>query len=640
MTAVIPLITLAIQILLPSILTRKIQLEGKGEFMKRIKYFFDRKIASGTGPLLLWVGILSFSCLIVFATIWTFIITDRVGKPQSFIETFWVALGVAIDPGLVLEPGWPNRIFLFLVAIFGIFFLSTLIGILTSGLTEKLYDLRRGRSLVLEEGHTIILGWSAKIGPIISELILANLSVKRAKIVVLADIDKIKMEEYIYSIVGRKHTTEIICRNGTHTEIQNIKILNPENSKSIIILKENNNPDDTPTIKSILALKKILKVESSIPIITEISDPQNIEAALSIDPNIAIVRPNELITRLIVQSARQPGLSKVYDELLSFKGNEIYFHCSKFLKPLAFGEVIQRYQNAVAIGIYTTQDEMILCPKSNVIVEESDQIIVIAEDDDEIIINDEPVDFIPMTSIKPPEENNIPEHIWILGWHQLGKILLEEFNSLLPEGSTISIIYDDKFTNSTPEIDGLTTKYKLKSITGDTTKKETINNIDFKNCTHIIVMSYRDILSSAKADDKSLLSMIHLRNLCKKYPNISLTSELINFENKELISDTDENNDFVASEEIVSQALVQLAENPKIEKLLTKILTADGPEFHIRKASQYPNALNFEDLSNICLSFGEIAIGYRKQNKIILNPDKKAGISLIGTDGIIVFAEE
>ena len=107
-----------------------------------------------------------------------------------------------------------------------------------------------------------------------------------------------------------------------------------------------------------------------------------------------------------------------------------------------------------------------------------------------------------------------------------------------------------------------------------------------------------------------------------------------------MISDADEINDFVASEELVSQVLVQLAEHPKLESLLTKILTAAGPEFHVRKASGYPKSSTFEEISKVCLSFGEIAVGYRKNNRITINPDKQEIINLKENDGVIVFAEE
>ena len=608
--------------------------------MKHLKYFFDRRIASGTVTLLIWLGALSFIILSIFSFVMTLVTAGSTDGPFSYIESFWTALAVAISPGLVTDPGWTNRIFIFLVAIFGIFVLSTLIGVLTSGITEKLYDLRRGRSLVLEEGHTLILGWSEKIAPIIAELVLANQSLSQAKVVVLADVDKIKMEEQLASDVGNTHTTEIICRNGRHTEIRDINIVNPSKAKSIIILKETQDSDDTETIKAILALQKLIQPNNTASIVTEITNPQNVEAALSIDPTISIVQPGELITRLIAQSARQRGLSQVYGEILSFDGNEIYFHHPKIQKSASFLEIVQRYKNAVPIGIYTDQEELILCPKHDRSIQETDKLIVIAEDDDKITFNNDNLDIDRISTINRPKSMRPPEHIWILGWHKLGQIFLEEFEALLPENSTISVILDDNYTTEMPQWDGTKRNFEFNTIVGDTSRKDIISLIDFNKCTHIIVMSYKDVLASERADNKTLLTIVHLRNLCKTYPEIAITSELINFRNKELISDTDEINDFVASEELVSQVLVQLAENPKLESLLTQILTADGPEFHVRKASEYPKTSTFEEISKVCLSFGEIAVGYRVNNRIIINPDKREIVNLKENDGIIVFAED
>ena len=46
-----------------------------------------------------------------------------------------------------------------------------------------------------ESGHTLILGWSPKIVPVLQELVIANESQKRPVVVVLADRDKVEMEE-------------------------------------------------------------------------------------------------------------------------------------------------------------------------------------------------------------------------------------------------------------------------------------------------------------------------------------------------------------------------------------------------------------------------------------------------------------
>ncbi|MBI5829315.1 MAG: hypothetical protein HZB20_07185, partial [Chloroflexi bacterium] len=46
--------------------------------------------------------------------------------------------------------------------------ISALIGIINNGIEDKLDELRKGRSNVIESGHTVILGWSPQVFSIIS----------------------------------------------------------------------------------------------------------------------------------------------------------------------------------------------------------------------------------------------------------------------------------------------------------------------------------------------------------------------------------------------------------------------------------------------------------------------------------------
>ena len=54
-----------------------------------------------------------------------------------------------------------------------------------------------GRSRVIESQHTLILGWSGKVYSIIGELLIANENQKQPRIVILADRDKVEMEDEI-----------------------------------------------------------------------------------------------------------------------------------------------------------------------------------------------------------------------------------------------------------------------------------------------------------------------------------------------------------------------------------------------------------------------------------------------------------
>jgi hypothetical protein len=111
---------------------------------------------------------------------------------------------------------------MFMVTIGGIFIISSLIGILSAGLGKKLQELSRGRSRVVERDHIVILGWSRRILTIISELIQANANQKRTCIVILAEEDKMAMDERIHAVVGRPRRTRILCRSGSPLDMANL----------------------------------------------------------------------------------------------------------------------------------------------------------------------------------------------------------------------------------------------------------------------------------------------------------------------------------------------------------------------------------------------------------------------------------
>jgi hypothetical protein len=102
-----------------------------------------------------------------------------------------------------------------LVTIGGIFILSALIGILNNALQAKLDELRRGRSRVIEAGHTVILGWSPQVFAVISELVEANANQRDPCIVVLGERDKVAMESAIRDALGKTGRSRVVCRSGS-----------------------------------------------------------------------------------------------------------------------------------------------------------------------------------------------------------------------------------------------------------------------------------------------------------------------------------------------------------------------------------------------------------------------------------------
>ena len=179
-------------------------------FKQRFGYWFDKLMAKGTPAMIMILAFASFA--IIFAAglfIFIFGIHPPDEGQMSLGEAVWASLMRTLDPGTMggdMGPGF--RVVMLVVTIGGIFIVSALIGVLNSGLEEQLERLRKGRSRVLENGHTLILGWSPQVFTIISELMIANENQPNARIVLIANQDKVEMEE---------HDPRTYCCKGQHT---------------------------------------------------------------------------------------------------------------------------------------------------------------------------------------------------------------------------------------------------------------------------------------------------------------------------------------------------------------------------------------------------------------------------------------
>ena len=97
--------------------------------------------------------------------------------------------------------------------------------------------LRKGKSRGLEKGHTLILGWSAKVAPLVNEIAMANESEGFGVIVILADMDKEEMEAYI-DIACDLRNTRVVCRSGEPTKTIDLSLVSLTGAKSIVVLAD------------------------------------------------------------------------------------------------------------------------------------------------------------------------------------------------------------------------------------------------------------------------------------------------------------------------------------------------------------------------------------------------------------------
>src|SRR5919204_6773355 len=324
----------------------------KPTLRQRLSYAFDRTMSKGTAALIGWLAVASALLVVIFSAV--VLIggfspkADNGHRPGVFRQLFDSFLN-AIDPGTIGNEAigsntvrWAFLLLMLAITLGGLFIVSALIGVIATGFDAKLQELRKGRSFVLEREHTLILGWSQNVFTILSELVVANESERKPSVVILADRDKVEMEDAIQAKVRDLGRTRLVVRSGNPIDLDDLAIVNLQAARSIIVLAEDVENPDSQVIKTVLAITQAPdRRPEPYRIVAVISDPDNLEAARLVGGEETIfVDKQETIARIIVQASRQSGASVVYTELLDFAGDEIYFREDPALAGKEFGEAL------------------------------------------------------------------------------------------------------------------------------------------------------------------------------------------------------------------------------------------------------------------------------------------------------------
>ncbi len=607
----------------------------------------------------MWLGIASIALVVIAGIILaiTGIRTPDDSENIGLVEGVWRSLMRTLDPGTMGgDQGWAFRILMLLVTVGGIFIISTFIGTLTSGLEASLDELRKGRSKVLEEEHTLILGWSPKVFSIIQQLIIANENQKKPRIVVMADMDKVEMEDAIRVKVADTKNTKVICRSGSPLDLYDLEKVSPHTARSIIILSsEHEESADTYVIKSVLALTNNPNRKTDpYHIVAEIIDIENLEVAEMVGNGEAnFVLSSDLIARVTAQTCRQSGLSAVYTELMQFEGDELYFADAGSFAGQTFRDTLFGYETSSVIGIFSAGNQVLINPAMDTVLSVGDQVIAISEDDDTVVASGKKEFNITDSAISrsdtPPGKK---ERTLILGWNERGTRIIEELDNYVSVGSEVLIVCI--VPDAAPVVEEL--KSQLKNIVlrfqrGVITDRHTLESLDCDQYDHIIILSSQN-MDVQESDAKTLICLLHLRNLSERSnKDFSIVSEMLDVRNRSL-AEVAKADDFIISDNLVSLMLTQISENKYLKKVYDVLFEAEGSEIYLKPASNYiqpGQTVNFYTILESAARKNEIAIGYRtlaherdadKNYGIRLNPNKAETFSLTKDDKVIVLAED
>ena len=394
---------------------------------KFIKYSFNKAFEKDLLYLIVFFIFLSIIGVTFISSL--IFILQKIGllsENNFFTENLWQGFKLFFDRNAIFNLSDKNTFldyfFKFNITIFGILIFSSVIGIVTNLISNRIEELRSGKTKIEEENHIIFFNFSRRLVPLITELCKAYENEKQS-FVIVSDEDSLIVMEKIRSVIKIPKNITILARKGAAWQKSVLDRINLEKAKQVIILK----PDISELFKtemdcdvevgkslsSIIGSKEYNK--SPCKILSEFHNERTGMAHILYSTDIwskavaklgndlvpAIISSNELKSDILSQCTNTPDLTEIYDNLFGYEGSEIYFVDPENIK---FKDVLNKNigknikdlnrlcDNIIVIGFFLndqstrrTRNKIFLNTPIDFPLTKGFGIVCIAKDEDQII---------------------------------------------------------------------------------------------------------------------------------------------------------------------------------------------------------------------------------------------------------------
>ncbi|XP_050376558.1 ion channel DMI1-like [Argentina anserina] len=641
---------------------------------KRIAYMVD--VCFSVYPYAKLLALLFATILLIGFGGWALYAVNR----NSFAEALWLSWTFVADSGNHADTeGIGPRIVSVSISSGGMLIFAMMLGLVSDAISEKVDSLRKGKSEVIERNHILILGWSDKLGSLLKQLAIANKSVDGGVVVVLAERDKEEMEIDIAKLEFDFMGTSVICRSGSPLILADLKKVSVSKARAIIVLASDENADqsDARALRVVLSLTGV-KEGLRGHVVVEMSDLDNEPLVKLVGGElIETVVAHDVIGRLMIQCALQPGLAQIWEDILGFENAEFYIKRWPELDGLRFENVLISFPDAIPCGIKVAADggKIKINPDDKYVMKEGDEVLVIAEDDDTYAPSTIPevcCGLCPNT-VEPPK---YPEKILFCGWRRDIDDMILVLEAFLPQGSELWMFNEvpekereKKLTDGGLDISRLE-NIKLVHREGNAVIRRHLESLPLETFDSILILADESLEDSVvHSDSKSLATLLLIRDIQSKrlpYKETKSTSlrlsafshsswiremqqasdksiiisEILDSRTRNLVS-VSRISDYVLSNELVSMALAMVAEDKQINRVLEELFAEEGNEMCIKPAELYlydQEELCFYDIMLRGRQRQEVVIGYRLANteRALINPSLKSEVRKWSHDDVFV----
>lgn len=616
----------------------------KHSFREKFRYGFDALMSRGTIAMILLLCLATAIVVLVIGGIGYLVLGGGIGN------RIWVSLMHALDPGTLAGDSTDSAGFIVLMSLmtlFGLFVTSILIGIITTGFEGRLNELKKGRSKVIDEGQTVIIGFNDNLYILLDALIEANSNHKHQCIVVAGTEDVEQMESEIRARISDFRTTRLIVRSGRLAEEYLFDRVGAANARSVIV----NLDDDRETVKVLLALNHYLETHSPLfedeHIVAVLHEKKYVDGAkIAGGRRLDVIYASDAISRIIAHTCSESGLSNVMTEIFDYEGDELYFEEVPECVGKPFSEILNLFPKQVVFGIEDAEGPH-LNPPMDTVVREGDRIILMEEDDGEFSVDEDAIQIDEAMIEKHPDRNiGKDAGLMVIGTNAELPAILMEYDQFVPDGTIVRVLSRNGEEAALSDI-GLRHIRLEESRMDDPDRAVLERCLDADTKNVLLLTDYAE--DPDTADSETLLNLINISVIEKERGTpFFITSEIRKSANQKLAALIGVD-DFIIGSNIVGMIAAQVSENRELLPLFHEILTEEGSEIYMKPASLYVRVnadVNFYTVTEAAARRSEIAIGYKKFNRmerkqvIVTNPMKSGKVHFSDGDMIIVIAED
>ncbi len=631
----------------------------------RVRYLIDRAFAREfTGQLLLLLVLVVTVTLIgmtaVFFSLFAAENAGIGGIPHDIDRGFWDSLWWSLNQVLPLR-GFERMygatavvlVYAFFLSLMGLVVFSVLISLINNTMLGRIEALRRGETPVLERDHVLVLGWNNKVFSVLRQLARLEPGIK---VVILAPRAIDKMREELRVVGIQREQLTVILRSGIPSNRSELERVALDHASSVIILSTD--ADDSETIKSMVLLAAKSDWPGKPPTLTsEVAHERNYELAkIASRDRLQIISSAKVISKVIVQAIRNPGLSRIYNELFSPDGNSIYVQQVPECTGVTIEDIAYRITDAIPVGITwekqqdgNLQHAAALNPEPDYEIAADEKLIMVARGLPVHYV-ESGASFRSHLARTGGGHTSVPRRVLLIGWTDMIHDILLELNAHSMQGTGITILSGKTQALAEESIkqhqDSEFNNLDLEYIEGDAAVASAYAGLDLSSYQSIVVFA-NDWGEKGDVDTHTLRILLRLTDL-RKYDKLQAHTvvELMDETNSELIAGMGVG-DIIISPNVVSAQLAQIARQDVLGPIYRELLSAGGVEISLRPAGDYvalDTECRFADLTYAAQQKLEIALGLRlacsNHGEVLLNPPRNKSWRLRADDQVIVLAQQ